>query len=171
MHVRNAGLFLVMLFLSGFPGWILAENASMEVEELRLVVRALRAENESLRARGEVLAGELIRLRRLLEEMRVAASASETPGEAPAPPPEPGFEVTYVNPAWHYLLLAAGTDSALTEGLRGLVFREGVEIAAVTLTRVKDIESVGDVDAESLRADGRYPRAGDRIRFLSAKED
>lgn len=145
------------------------EALAVAVEELQLVVRALRAENETLRERNSVLFGEVSRLRRLLEEMQ-ASRPAETVAEPEVPPP-PGFEITYVNPAWHYLILRAGTEAGLAEGRQGRVLRDGTEIAAVTLTRVKDAESVGDLDPASLRPDGRYPRAGDRILFLTPNED
>jgi len=169
MCLRNAIFCLLLLHL---PGRLTAQPGStpVEVEELQLVVRALRAENETLRERNAVLSGEVIRLRRILEEMRASRPPEAVP-EPQAPPPPPGFEITYVNPTWHYLLLQAGTESGLLEGRHGRVFRDGAEIASVTLSRVKDAESVGDLDPASLRPDGRYPRAGDRVLFLSTLED
>lgn len=136
------------------------------LEEYRMIIRALRSENEQLRERNELLANELVRLRLLLEETqtapREAAAAEAEEAEA-----EPGFALQYVNATWHYVLVEAGEEAGLRTGMRGRIFRDGVEMAEVLLTHVKSGQSVGDLNVDSLRDDGRYPRAGDRVLFLT----
>lgn len=168
-----------------------------ELEEMQIVVRALRAENEQLRERNRMLTDEVLRLRRLLTEPvetlpnpRANPRAATLPDprpwdpdaaplltrpsppptvEEPEPAPPPGFDIIYVNPNWHYVIFDGGTDDDLATGNRGRIMREGVEIGQATITAVKPGQSVADLDLQSFQGRGQYPRERDRMLFLPSE--
>lgn len=162
-------LFLVFLFVFMPSAFADSEaGGDPRIEELRLVVRALRSENRRLRSRNDALANELVRLRQLLAD-EVGEPDTEAPEPEDAPPAEiplPGHAILYVNPTWHYMILDAGGEAGLTEGDTGRVMREAVEIGRARITAVKPAQAVADLDLDSLRGQGQYPRAGDRVMFL-----
>lgn len=139
----------------------------IHLQELQLVIRNLRAENQRLRDRNDLLSQDIILLRRHIEEIHRARNEAEPPVQE-RPPPPPGHEVLYVNPNWHYLLVAAGTAQNLVPQQEGRILRDNAEIGRVRVTAAKDRQSVADIDLKSLGDRGQYPRAGDRILFLNA---
>lgn len=138
---------------------------SIRIEELQLVIRSLRSQNQELRERNDLLSRELIALRRRLETLLASQPSVPTPAPDPEPPP-PGHEILDVNPNWHYLLLAAGTADNLEAGMEGRILRDNTEIARARITAVKPAQSVADILLPSLGDSGQYPRPGDRILFL-----
>ena len=151
------------------------EVLEAELQELHLVLRSLRTENEQLRNRNEMMREEIIRLRRMLTELPETLPAEPTLGpiEPVAPPPSdpepaalPGFDVIYVNPTWHYVIFEGGSDDNLEVGKTGRILREGVEIGTASITAVQEGQSVADIDLDSLGGRGQYPREGDRLMFL-----
>lgn len=151
--------------------WCVRADASvappaLRLQELEVVIRSLRAENQRLQERNRVLGDELIELRRRLEAATPVSGTEDALDEEPEPSP-PGHEVLYVNPNWHYLLVGAGTAQNLKAGQEGRILRENAELGRVRITATKNRQSVADILLESLEDRGQYPRAGDRILFLS----
>ena len=135
-----------------------------------MVVRALRAENRQLQDQNDLLARELIELRRRFEELSIKQAEPHSDEEELEPPP-PGQEILYVNPNWHYLLVGAGTAQNLQIGREGRILRENAEIGRARITATKEQQSVADILLDSLEDRGQYPRAGDRILFLSPSQE
>lgn len=160
---------LVLFFVLTAPALPGGEaDGAPRIEELRLVIRALRADNERLRTRNDMLANEIVRLRHLLAEGLAQPAETEESAEdaPPAEAPLPGHAILYVNPTWHYMILDAGSEAGLSEGDAGRVMRDAMEIGRATVTAVKPAQAVADLDLDSLRDEGQYPRAGDRVMFL-----
>lgn len=161
----------ILLILLMLRTWCVRADASgpppaLRLQELEVVIRSLRAENQRLQERNRVLADELIELRRRLEAAPPVPGTEEAVDAEPEPPP-PGHEVLYVNPNWHYLLVGAGSAQNLQAGQEGRILRENAELGRVRITATKTRQSVADILLESLGDRGQYPRAGDRILFLS----
>ncbi|MCC5845167.1 MAG: hypothetical protein JJU05_13035 [Verrucomicrobia bacterium] len=159
---------LILIALQSWSAWSdsPAPPPEIRLQELELVIRSLRAENRRLQERNELLANELIQLRRRMEETQPPRGEAR-PAEAEPEPPPPGNEILYVNPNWHYVLVGAGTAQNLQAGQEGRILRENAEIGRVRITATKDRQSVADILLDSLGDRGQYPRAGDRILFLS----
>jgi hypothetical protein len=68
-----------------------------------------------------------------------------------------------VNPHWHYLLVNAGSDAGIKEGLQVQVMRDGQAIGTAVVTDLKPGQAVLDIETDSLSATGVYPRPGDHI--------
>lgn len=164
---------LLILLLTGWRYSVSADAPEtvrdIRLQELQLVIRNLRTENRRLRERNDLLANELILLQRRFEALAAAHAPSDPPGgeEAEPPPPLPGWEILYVNPNWHYLLVAGGTAQNLSPGQEGRILRENIEIGRARITATKERQSVADLMLETLGDRGNYPRAGDRLLFMA----
>ncbi len=164
----NRRIPFILIALLAWSAWSDSPALPPEIrlQELELVIRSLRAENRRLQERNELLATELIHLRRRMEEAQPPREEAAHVEKEPEPPP-PGNEILYVNPNWHYVLIGAGTAQNLRAGQEGRILRENAEIGRARITATKERQSVADILLESLGDRGQYPRAGDRILFLS----
>jgi hypothetical protein len=166
LHRRFSLILLLFLFAPIARKDAEESVQDLRIRELQLVIRSLREENRQLRERNDLLAEELIRFRRRFEEFQ-RAQIPDTEPEKEAPPPLPGKEILYVNPNWHYLLVAGGTAHNLVVAQEGRIMRDNAEIGRARITATKERQSVADIDLESLGDRGQYPRAGDRILFMA----
>ncbi len=146
-----------------------SELLRVEIEELRMVVRTLRAENERLVTRNRRLTDDLVNLGRLVQELRARAEAA--PGVAVRGEPEDAekgmsYPIVYVNGQFHYVIVDGGSSRGLKVGAMGELLRgEDQVLGKVTLSDVKATQSVGELDAAALSAAGVYPKPGDRVVF------
>lgn len=143
--------------ITGDPAEAPSLPLELEVEELRLVVKTLAAENRRLK---EQL--------RSLETAPTAAPPSPTPEPTPterrqsaAPPPE-GADVLYVNPNWHYLVINQGSEDGFRVSDQVEIQRQDAPIGLAVITEVKPGQAVAEIDLDSLGSTGLYPRKHDR---------
>lgn len=162
------------LFSEGPPPEIL----EAEIQELKTVLRSLRAENERLRTENRLLRQEMQQQPRSgssvsrrpvppnrTVEPRVPAQPPRTIEEKPVQPVAvtSGNRVKYVNAHWHYLIAEAGSEDGLTKGTRVQVQRQGTVLATAIVTELKPGQAVMDIDPSSLTRPGVYPAQGDTI--------
>ncbi len=178
----------LLVFWAAVAGFALGQTPPVdlleeEIGELRVVVRTLDEANRRLEREKDELTGEIVRLRRIVEQREAALAEalaggpglplpSPTPQPAPADatarPPgmgEVGLDVIYVNPTWHYIILSGGTDKGVVAGQEGRVLRAGNVVAGVKITSVKPSQCVADIDLDSIAQRGQYPRVGDAVVF------
>ncbi|GEM_PF-6343948 len=159
---------LCLFALLSIPSLPAQENATamrIELMELRGVLDALRAENDRLKEENQ-------NLKLQLQEQQRQAAAREQMRPRPTPVPQvqaqmtgPGHQVKYVNAQHHYLIIDGGSERGLEVGEEGRILRQGEQIGKVTVSDVKKAQAVVDLDLNSLKRPGLYPKSGDRVLF------
>jgi hypothetical protein len=147
-----------------------------EIQELQMVIRHLRDENQRLEDRNRQLMNDVLNLGQQIQAMHQLQAESPTPPEAaPGTSTEEEVEeiilrpgegtVLYVNPHWHYLIVDIGTEEGLKTGDYGTVLREGRRIGIIKVTDTKANQSIAELDLSSIEEQGVYPRSKDQVRF------
>ncbi|WFB34651.1 hypothetical protein P3T73_10820 [Kiritimatiellota bacterium B12222] len=162
-----------------------------EIEELQTVISSLRSENRMLKSQNEQLVNDVLQLGHRIQALQKQENVPPPPQHhpqretspasisIPQPLVEPDVEETppeqvitggqynvlYVNPNWHYLIVNAGSKSGIHVGDIGSVIRNQTIIARVKVSDTKDNQLTADIDLQSMAERGIYPRKDDQVRF------
>lgn len=139
--------------------------AEIELEELRLVVRTLAAENRRLKQRIQELLQHTPPDEQSSPVAVTPVPESPEPTEPVIQPASEPAEVLYVNPNWHYLVISQGAEEGFTASKEVEIIREGVSIATATITESKPGQAVAEIDLSSLGRSGLYPRENDGVQL------